>query len=135
MRRLSWYPITAAAVALAVGMACGDDGGPMEPVPGTLIVSLATPNSDDGAILFTISGGGISAPTAVASSDLFFFRATGTSSLAVVVAGNIASQVLRFNVPDVGQASTYTASIIEVADRNNALRASLSGYVLSISRE
>ncbi len=145
MRRLNWYAITAAAVALAVGLACGGDGGgggnggttgPTVPVPGTLVVSLTTPNSDDGAILFSISGGGISAPTAVASSDLLFFRATGTSSLNAVVVGNIAAgPVLRFGVPDVGQVSSYTASITEVADRNNALRTSLSGYVLSISRE
>ena len=135
MRRLNWNTIAAATVALAVAMACGDDGGPTGPVSGTLVVSLTTPNADDGAILFTISGAGISAPTAL-TSNLFFSRVASTSSLAAVVAGNIAAgQMLRFSVPDVGQASAYTANITEVADRNNALRASLSGYVLSISRE
>jgi hypothetical protein len=125
----------AVALALAVGLACGDDG-PTEPVPGTLVVSLTTPNSDDGAILFTISGGGVDDPAAVATSHRMFFRTTGTSTTTAVVVGNITSgPLLRFEVLDVGEASSFTGTITEVADRNNELRASLSGYSLAISRE
>ena len=49
-------------VLLALASACGD-GGPTEPagpVPGVLKIALATPNADDGALLFTVSGGRVS---------------------------------------------------------------------------
>ena len=48
-------------VLLALASACGD-GGPTEPagpVPGVLKIALATPNADDGALLFTVSGGSV----------------------------------------------------------------------------
>ncbi len=137
MKRLRWHPIAAATVALAVSVACGDgDGVTAVPVPGTLVLSLTSPNSDDGAILLSISGGGISAPTVVSTSHVLFFRSTGTTSINAVVVGNItAGLLLRFDVPDVGGGSPYTGTITEVADRANALRTTLTGYSLEISRE
>ena len=142
MSRRRWRPVTATAVALvAVALACTDDAATLGPepaalpVPGALIVSLTTPNDDDGAILFSVSGGGITSPTAVASSHFLFFRATGTSSINAVVVGNVtAGPLLSFEVPDVNQASSYVPTITEVAGRDNALRPSLSGYSLSVSR-
>ncbi len=137
MKRLRWHPIAAATVALAVSVACGDDDGVTAvPMSGTLVLSLTSPNSDDGAILLSISGGGISTPTAVSSSHVLFFRSTGTTSINAVVVGNItAGLLLRFDVPDVSDASAYTGTITEVADRANALRTTLTGYSLEITRE
>lgn len=133
MKRAGWPRMLAAAIVVSVGLSCGE--GPTAPVPGTLVVSLTTPNSDDGAILLTMAGAGIGAPTAVSSSHVLFFRVTSTTSLTAVVVGNIAAgPLLSFAVPDVGAASSYTATITEVAARDNALRASLSGYTLSVSR-
>ncbi len=134
MKRLRWHPIAAALAALTLSVACGD-GGVTEPLPGTLVLSLTTPNSDDGAILLSISGGGISAPTVVSTSHVLFFRSTGTTSINAVVVGTItAGLLLRFDVPDVGGASAYTGTITEAADRANALRTTLTGYSLEISR-
>ncbi len=141
MKRLRWHPIAAATVALAVSVACGDGDGvtdvpvPAVPVPGTLVLSLTSPNSDDGAILLSISGGGITAPTVASTSHVLFSRLTGTTSINAVVVGNItAGPLLRFDVPDVGGASAYTGTITEVADRANALRTTLTGYSLEISQ-
>ncbi len=137
MKRLRWHPIAAATVALAVSVACGDgDGVTAVPVPGTLVLSLTSPNSDDGAILLSISGGGITAPTVASTSHVLFSRLTGTTSINAVVVGNItAGPLLRFDVPDVGEASSYNGAVTEVADRANALRTTLTGYSLEITRE
>ena len=55
MKRVGWpRMMLAAAVVVSAGLACGE--GTTAPVPGTLVVSLATPNADDGAILFTVLG-------------------------------------------------------------------------------
>jgi hypothetical protein len=94
---------------------------------------LTTPNADDGAILFTLSGGPIDAPAATSSDHAFFSRETGAMSMTAVLVGDLtAGTVLEFDVPDGSSASDYTATIVEVADRQNALREELAGYELSV---
>ena len=44
-------------VAAALGMLTGCSGQPSAPVAATLQVSLSTPFADDGALLFTVTGG------------------------------------------------------------------------------
>lgn len=138
MKQLRWHQIAAATVALVVSAACGgdDDRTPMEvvAVPGTLVLSLTTPNSDDGAVMFSISGEGITGLTRESPSHVVYFRSAGTVSGNAVVAGDITAGALaRFNVPDVAAVSSYSATITEVAARDNTLRGSVTGYSLSIS--
>lgn len=128
-------------VALAaIPLACsgGGDGGITQPpaaVPGILSISLATPNSDDRAILLTISGPGT--PASIVAGPAGYrieSRVTGTTARAAVF-GNLDNGVLaRFSVPDVALAATYAASVVEAAGPSNALRADLSKYVLSVTR-
>ena len=135
MKQLRWYHIAVAMAALLVTVTCGGDkivDPPDEPV--TLVLSLTTPNSDDGAVMFSISGGGITKPTTENSSHVLFYRAAGATSSNAVVAGDItAGALVRFEVPDVDVASSYSATVTEVAARDNTLRGSLAGYSLSIS--
>ena len=134
MNRRRWYPIAPVAAALVLALACGGDDS-TGPAAGTLVVSLTTPNSDDGGILFSVTGGEINTPTELTSSYVVFSRATGLTSINGVVVGDItAGSLATFEVPDIDQASSYTATIIEVATRDNALRESLDDYSLSISR-
>jgi len=41
--------------------------------------------------------------------------------------------VATLHVPDVGAAARYTTTVLEVADRQDALRASLAGYALTVA--
>ena len=53
----------------------------------------------------------------------------------VIVTGTLASgPLLRFNVDDVNRVTSFKASIVELADQNNALRTSLSGHSLQIQK-
>lgn len=134
MRKQHWIMATAVALALAVGLACGDDEnvGP-EVTPGTMIVSLTTPNLDDGAIMFTVSGGAIDAP-ALLDVEHVLYLMEGTNAISVIIAGDIAAgELLEFDVPDIEV--TYTATITQVADRMNDLRDSLAGYELTVDLE
>jgi hypothetical protein len=131
MRKQRWITATAVALALVVGVACGDDEGVGPGVtPGTMIVSLTTPNADDGAIMFTVSGGAIDAPTLL-DIDHVLYLMEGTNSITAIVAGDIvAGGLLEFDVPDIEV--TYTATITQVADRLNDLRDPLTGYDLTV---
>ena len=109
-------------------VACGRDKGPAGPRAGELTLTLTTPFPDDGAILVAITGPGIGTVRATSDALALHSRAVA-GGVRVAVFGDIASgSLLRIAVPDASQASKYSASVIEVSDRANAVRAVLSGY-------
>lgn len=131
MSRSRW--ILAMATALLMGAACSDDpvGGVTQ--AGTVTLRLTTPHADDGALLFEVSGGPIDSATAGNASLRLFTRRPSGSTIVGVVAGVVTNgAVVTLQVPDVGAAAGYTARVVEVADRQNALRTSLAGYALTV---
>lgn len=130
MSRSRWIFVMAAA--LTVGAACSDDpvGGAQA---GTLVVRLTTPHADDGAVMFEVSGPAIDTAIVVNASLRLFTRRASSSTIVGVVVGVVGSgAVITLQVPDVGAVAGYTARVLEVADRQSALRASLAGYALTV---
>jgi len=126
--------IFAMVAALSVGAACSDDSTGGAPPAGTLIVRLTTPHADDGAMLFEVSGPSIDSASAVNGSLRLFTRRVGGSTVVGAVVGALANgAVVTLYVPDVGAAAGYTARVLEVADRQDALRTSLAGYALTVA--
>jgi hypothetical protein len=124
-------------IVAAVTVAC--DGTPDimrsgEPQPGRLSVSLLTPHTDDAAIVIEISGTGIA--NLVAADPAYWLLADQVDETTVraIVAGELAGTLVTFDVPDVGAAALYTASVIQVADHMNRPRETLEGYALDIAR-
>ncbi len=124
---------TLTCVLAVLGVACSND--PSGPVAGALTVTLATANQD-GAMLLDISGPDIGAVTAGSAAIAYVAtRVVSTTTVRIVVAGNLASgAIVTFAVPDVNGASSYTATVVEVADRQNQLRSRLNEYALSVTR-
>ncbi len=122
-------------VATLLSVACSDESTNPGAVPGTLVVSLTTPRADDGALLFELSGPPIDSATAINSSLRLFTRRESGSTVIGAIVGVLASgAVVTLHVPDVGHAAGYTATVLEVADRQDALRASRTGYALSVTQ-
>ena len=143
MKRVIQWSIATFMLSAALVAGCGGDGDsgalagpPPGPTAGSLNVNLTTPSVDDGAMVLTISGGviqGVKAP----SARTYWIRSrtlSPTSVFAVVVGDLGTGPVAVIDVPDVDAASSYSASVVEVADRASELRASLSGYALNVSR-
>jgi hypothetical protein len=123
------------AAVLAVSSTCAD-GPAVVPQAGTLSLLLATPNVDDGAVLFEVSGPPIDSATAVGPSLRLFTHQADGSRLVGVVAGPITSgPLLTLYVRDTGAVAAYTARVLEVADRLDSLRASLTGYTATVTLE
>lgn len=120
------------AALLAAGCANDATGGDRQ--AGTLTLRLDTPNADDGAMTFQVSGGVIDSARAVNQSLRVFTRAEGGTVVGVVVGTLSGGAVITLHVPDVGAAAGYSATVLEVADRQDALRASLAGYALTVSQ-
>lgn len=132
MRGSRW---TFAMVAALLGAAaCSDDSNGPAPQAGTLTLTLTTPQLDDGAMTFEVSGPAIDTALAVdASLRLFTRRVNGSTIVGAVVGALGNGAVVTLQVPDLGAAARYTARVLEVADRQDALRTSLQGYTLTVT--
>jgi len=124
------------AMALAFGLmasiACSDDEAPTGPTAGTLSVTLTTPNMDDGAILFEVTGPDI-VSVSVTVPEHYTHVGVDGSTLTIVVVGDIESGLLvGFDVSDTRAVDSYSATVTQVADRSNELRGSLTGYDLTV---
>ena len=121
---------------LALSAACTD--APNTPTgggarPGVVILHLVTPNVDDGAVLFEVSGAPIDSAVAIDASLRLFTRRVGDSTVVGAVVGAVATgAVVRLYVADVVAAAGSTIRVLEVADRQDALRSSLTGYALAV---
>jgi hypothetical protein len=130
--------LIALGAASAIGLtACSGDGNgdlpPTGPTAGTFAVTLTTPNADDGAIVFRVTGPGITQVTSAVASYYIHYDQTGTS-LTVVIVGDLEDgALLTFRVPDVSAVSSYGATALEVADRANELRGSVGSYGLNVA--
>jgi hypothetical protein len=127
---------TITVVGALLALACQHDQPVVVSLPpprtGNLMVALSTPHNDDGAILFELRGPNVGL-LALMNSSLKVYADTSSDVLHVAVIGNIsAGPVMTFAVPDVGAVQSYTATLVDVADRQNATR-DLTGYTLTIS--
>jgi hypothetical protein len=118
----------ACIVILAGALACSDS-----PSPGVLKVNLTTPNSGvDGAILLTVNGPGVLLSAAPGAGLRVFTQPFGTTNHVALTGTLTTGTILTIEVPDVGTASAYTATIQQVATPAYQLRA-LSGYSLKVA--
>jgi hypothetical protein len=123
-----------AALVCAALVACGDDGGPG--TPGTLVVSVITPNSGDAGMLLTVTGPGVDAVSVTSSSQVVYWRLTAANEARILVLGNFSSgPLVKIDVPKVGDASKYSATVLDVTDRDNNVRGALDGYGVTVKIE
>ena len=106
----------------------------------TVSVTLATPNADDGAVLFTVSGPSILGVTPASGMELVESRATanGATTATILVRGNLVSGVIgTLTVRGVHVDSPYTTLVYEAAARasgNYAQRADRSQYRVTVRK-
>jgi hypothetical protein len=82
-----------------------------------------------------LSGPRIDSVVAVnASLESFMQRANDSTIVGAVIGVVVNGAVVTLQVPDVNTSALYAGRIVEVADRDNVLRASLTGYALMVSR-
>jgi len=141
--------VVLAGAAAAAGSCGGGDGGaaPTQPppppsgqptapvaVPGTLTVRLATPFTDDGAILLDITGPAPVTDIAAAAQGVVAHARSNGNATRVAVFGSLgAGALVRFSVPDINAVQQYAVQVAEASDRASVLRSSVTGYQLTIA--
>jgi hypothetical protein len=117
----------AGLVGLALLAGCSNN---TESTAGTLDVRLASPNTDDGAVLLTISGGPVDS---VEAAGYTLYSAAAGASTRFIATGNVGSgTIARIHVPDVRLASRYVASIDQAAARLTYAQRDLAHYRVTL---
>jgi hypothetical protein len=129
--------VIAMCALLSTSVSCGDDDngstGPADPVPGTLTLTLGTPYGDDGAFLLRLEGPDMT-QVGLAAPALYLRFLEDESSVTAVFVGDVSSgALLTFRAPDLSRVGSYSATVLEAADRANALRGSLAEYTLTVT--
>ena len=120
-----------AAVAISGCGGGGDGGGPEE---GVLRLTLDTPNTGDGAILFRVTGAVDSVQGGAMMQDGNY--ETFPTFTRIVVAGNLTDgPVAYLFVPDVGDISDYVVTVEQVAVKATHAQRSLTGYAVTVTKE
>jgi hypothetical protein len=136
MRNTRAFQAIALCALLSMSVSCGDDNGstdPPDPVSGTLALILDTPYADDGALLLRLEGPDMT-QVGLATPGLYLrFLEDQTGVTAVFVGDVTVGDLLTFRVPDVSHINSYSATLLEAADRANALRGSLVEYSLTVA--
>lgn len=126
---------SSAAVITVMSVSCGgaDGVGPSDPDPGPVFVHLTTPNADDGILLFTVSGGSVSAVTSTGLESSA--SGIGTSELRLLVRGNLSGgPLLQLELPDRRHLQNYRVQVLQVASRGTYIQRGVQGYGLRLAR-
>lgn len=125
---------TRAFISLAlIGLAAGCGGGGSGPTPGALTLTLNTPNTGDGAVLFRVNGGPVDS---VAGAPMVLDGSYNTvaNQTRIVVAGPITDGIIaHLFVPDVGSVANYVVTMEQVAANSNFAQRSTAGYSITVS--
>jgi hypothetical protein len=123
VRRLGHAAFTVTLLAGLVG--CSHDN--IGPTAGTLNVTLTSPNTDDGAVLFTISGGPVDSLTA--PGQQVYTSRLDSNTLRVILIGQLeAGTVAQMYLPDVRLASNYSATVNQAAARTSYAQRNPAAY-------
>jgi hypothetical protein len=117
--------ITAAALLLG---GCSGDGSPTEQLTGA-IAHIDSPNGAEGAAIVEFAG---SVREIVVVGGTSYVRAVGGVSRAAIVLDKPGT--IRFSLPDFEPSAAPTATVLEVAAGDNALRANVAAYRVTYER-
>lgn len=124
--------VLVASLLVAVGCSGGDDSS--GPVAGQLRVVITSPNADDGAVMFQVTGviDSVAAPAGLT----VYQSAPGSNVLRALVTGDIStgSNLLTLYVPDVGRASSYSTQVLQVAAVGTYAQRPAGAYTLTVQK-
>lgn len=139
-----WKAVVVLAI-VSIVLSCGDKTpGPVEPPPsptepatdpGRVTIVLSTPNTNDGAILFRVSGGVVDSLTPSSSRFALFAVEVDSTTLRVMVAGDLTDgAVAVFWMPDRRAIAAYSAALEQAAARSTYQQQDIGSYNLTISQ-
>ncbi|MEO5800972.1 MAG: hypothetical protein ABIZ70_03180 [Gemmatimonadales bacterium] len=116
-------------LSLVLAACGGDSTAPTK--PGTLTLRLATPNSNDGALVVVVSGGVVTAVHP--AGNLEVTRQVDGAGTHLLLVGDLAEGIIAtIDVPDIAHASAYVAVVEQAADRTTFALLDPAAYRITI---
>jgi hypothetical protein len=128
MRGLSSGALALLATCGAALAGCSGDGGPTQQLHGA-VGRLVSPNGAEGAAVIEIAASVDSVE--VLGGEGFLRPANGVTRIAVVLDQ---PGTIRFGLPRLPRGTGPTATVVQVADGNNQLRADVAAYRVDYER-
>lgn len=126
---MSRWSLVLMAGVLSLGGCASEPPGPSA---ATLQVALATPAQDDGAVLFTITGGPVDSIDA--PDYQVYSRQTDANTLRVIVMGALKPGLIaRIHIPDQSRIADYSGAVNQVAARDSYAQRDPTGYGLTLA--
>jgi hypothetical protein len=120
-----------AMASLVLLSACSEDTA--APVAGVLSVNLGTPNPDDGAVLFTVTGPGID--SVGGSGYQVYSGRLDPRTVRVIVTGQLgAGAIARVYIADSRQAGNYSVTLNQVAARGSYQQRDPGTYSVTLAQ-
>lgn len=120
-----------AAFSMVAVLSCS--GGSTGPASGLLTLELHSANGDDGAVMFTITGGPVD--SIEAEGHAVYSAPINSTTLRVVITGDLQSGTLaRIRIPDRDQSAHYAGVIEQVAQRVSYIQRDPTGYEITVTQ-
>lgn len=128
--RRSWQALsTGAALAIAgIVAGCSDKSGPTEQLIGP-IARIVSPNGAEGSAIGEFAG---TVDSIMVAGGKGYLHSVGGITRAALILDQ--PGLIRFSLPKVAGGSAPSATVVEVADGANQLRAGVSGYQVTYER-
>ena len=129
--------VLSALAVVGLAAACRDSGTAPPATGGVVsaaVVSLATPNGNDGAMIVMFSGPDVATIQAADSHYVLYSRSSGRESRVIII-GNLVPGALftvQFGTPHT--LSEYAGTVQQVATRGDSILASTAGYQVTIGK-
>jgi hypothetical protein len=115
----------------ALGLLGGCSGTPSAPVAATVQVILTSPYTDDGGVLFTVTGGRVDSVSA--GGYTLFSSRPDPGTLEVIVTGNLSPGILAtLYLPDERLLPEYSVTLNQAAARLLYTERNPAGYSISL---
>jgi hypothetical protein len=122
----------AVAASLSALLACGENRT-QPALPETAAISWSSPAADDGAVMVVVRGPGLGTAVPGSSPHRVYSRATGPDELRIIVVGDLEpGPLFTLQVEPGTPVSAFSATLEQVAARNDTLRPNLSGYTVTV---
>lgn len=115
----------------ALASLAGCSGAPSGPVAATVDIALVSPFSDDGALLFTVTGGPVDSLSA--DGYALHFSRPAPNTLQAIVTGTLnPGTVARLYLPDDRLIAQYSVSLDQAAARVSYTQRDPAAYGLTL---
>ena len=126
MGRWTRLALLLAAITCGGNDSVGPGGpGPTPPLPGVIGISVASPNADDGAMLFSVTGS-IQSVAAAGGYQVLSYAPSALVTKVMVVGAIVSGPVLSLSVAD--KAKPLGVTLDQVAARGTYVQRAIAGY-------